>query len=319
MYRIKQLPEDFVVEEVISLPISDHGDYSYWELKKKKVNTLDAVRKIARGLKIQAKQVGFSGNKDRNAVTTQMISLYKVSQERVEHISLLDITLRPVGEGDQPIHLGMHSQNRFKTTVRNIEKGPVVPKKIPNLFGEQRFSENNVEVGRALVKRDFKRAAELADRDEVGEHLAEKPQDFVGALRRMQKPLLKLYLHSYQSHLWNETVKRLLGRNPESPHQSVPMAGFGLERTDDELYRIIDELMEEEGITQHDFVIREIPELSSEGMSRSLFMEVEDLEICPLEADELNLGKKKCVLRFTLPKGCYATVLIDFLFRESCQ
>ena len=65
------------------------------------------------------------------------------------------------------------------------------------------------------------------------------------------------------------------------------------------------------------FIIREIPELSAEGGERMLYMEVEELEMRELEPDELNPVKKKVLLSLKLPKGCYATVLIDFLFRGS--
>lgn len=50
-----------------------------------------------------------------------------------------------------------------------------------------------------------------------------------------------------------------------------------------------------------------------EGSSRKALVEVKDLEVNPLEKDELNPGKKKVVLKFFLTKGSYATMVIKKL------
>jgi tRNA pseudouridine13 synthase len=320
MYVIKQLPEDFVVEEIMAVESQESGDHSYWELKKTDISTYDAISRLARALRIKERQIAISGTKDRRAVTTQTISIFRTSKARCESARIRGIELRHIGYGDRPVHLGQHSANSFRIVVRNISKMPVVPKKIPNLFGEQRFSERNPDVGRALVKKDFKEAYGIISESHdygIQRHIDSHPNDYVGALKKLPKSLLRLYMHSYQSLLWNKTVERLLDRNPEAPQQPIPLIGFGLECHDETLAEIIEEIMEEEGLHQREFIIREIPELSAEGGDRKLYMDVEKLEMGELEPDELNKGMKKALLSFTLPKGCYATALIGFLFRES--
>ena len=34
---------------------------------------------------------------------------------------------------------------------------------------------------------------------------------------------------------------------------------------------------------------------------------------CKIKLDELNKGKKKCTLSFSLDKGCYATIVVKAL------
>ena len=79
---------------------------------------------------------------------------------------------------------------------------------------------------------------------------------------------------------------------------------------DEEIKEIILKLMPSEQITFTDFIIKPIPELSQEGELRKAFMEVKDLKIGKLEPDELNKGKNKITLSFSLGKGSYATMVI---------
>ncbi|MEK6905375.1 MAG: tRNA pseudouridine(13) synthase TruD, partial [Nanoarchaeota archaeon] len=57
-------------------------------------------------------------------------------------------------------------------------------------------------------------------------------------------------------------------------------------------------------------IIKQIPELTLEGELRNVFIEVKDLKIGKKAKDELNLGKFKVKISFTLSKGSYATMAI---------
>ena len=86
MYILKQIPEDFVVTEMSNVKILGQGKYLYLNLKKTNRNTLDCVREIAKQLNIREKDVGFAGSKDKNAVTSQLISIKNVSKEKIASI-----------------------------------------------------------------------------------------------------------------------------------------------------------------------------------------------------------------------------------------
>ena len=62
MAVVKAKPEDFVVEELFSIPgLSSNGRYSYAVLRKKEFNTISAVRIVSDKLGVSLKGVGFAG------------------------------------------------------------------------------------------------------------------------------------------------------------------------------------------------------------------------------------------------------------------
>ena len=72
-------------------------------------------------------------------------------------------------------------------------------------------------------------------------------------------------------------------------------------------------VMKKEDISERDFIIRQIPQLSMEGSKRKLFLKPHNFKSSQLEVDELNKGKNKIKIEFKLDKGCYATTLIKYL------
>src|SRR3989338_10637199 len=370
MYKIKQIPEDFIVREVNELKLDNNGNYSYFLLKKRNYNTLRAIKIISEKLRISKKNsknfsghkksqkdffvneksIGFAGNKDKNAVTEQLISI-KNGNKNIENIGFRDIELKFVGRGNEEVFIGSNKGNEFLITIRNLANKEIrtIENKLsnnkilmPNFFGPQRFSNNNAEIEKSIIKKDFKKAIKLileANSDYSGEikrHLEKKPNDFVVALKIMPSKLLKLYIHSYQSFLFNKTLEQYIkktintkkliknnhnigniGKNNKKAIDKnigkIPIIGFGTELKDDGISKITKKIIDEEKINFRDFIIRQIPELSQEGDERNAFIEVKDFKLLKQEKDELNKKKEKIIVKFSLPKGCYATVLIGFL------
>ena len=298
MYVIKHIPEDFIVEEVSTIKPKESGPFVYFKLWKKDVSTLDALHYIAHDLHIPAKDIACAGNKDKIAITEQVCSA-RTTKERIERLSYQKMKLTFLGYGDEPVHLGDLEGNKFKIVVRNIEKLPQISPKFRNLYGEQRFSTKNIEIGRYIVKREFEKAALLIAKlhtyDKIKPHLNQ--HDWVGALRCLPRKLLLLYVHAYQSYLWNKAAML-------SNDEILPIVGFGTEVKDE----ITKKILAEENLKPSDFIIRELPEISAEGSERAVWAEAKDLKICSLEEDE---EKKKVTLEFFLPKGSYATVFIN--------
>ena len=317
MFKIKQQPEDFIVREIASHELDDDGNYTYFILKKKNYNTMDAIQLLSKFLRVPLRYIGFAGSKDKNALTEQVCSVYRVSREKLERLRLKDIELIYVGKGKKPISLGDLQGNTFKIVVRNlpnfIKRRTIHSKKIPNYFGKQRFSKSNIDIGRYIVKRNFQKAVELINQKEVKFHLEDNPGDFTGAIRNIPLKLRKMYIHAYQSYIWNKTVEEYMKEKPIR-NEKIPIVGFGTELLRDKIGTIIKKILMVEEITQRDFIIKSIPEISSEGGQRDLFVTPENFLITEPEEDELNQGKYKLTVGFTLPKGSYATTLIDELF-----
>jgi len=323
MYTLKQIPEDFVVKEISNVQIENNGRFLYFKLKKTNRNTLDVVKQIAKQLKIKEKLIGFAGSKDKHAVTEQIISLFKVNKEKVLDVKIDNVELEFLGYGNKPISLGDLTGNYFEIIVRNLEDYSVNKTNfVENYFDEQRFSKNNAKIGKFMIKKEFSEALKLIDNQKCNEHLQSKPNDFIGALKKIPKRLLRMYINAYQSYLWNETVGEYLRKNSnkeiayslgkfvfveEKSDLDIPLVGFNEDIINNE---IINKLMEKEKITFSDFIIRQIPELSLEGELRKVFVEIKDLNVGKEEKDDLNDGKKKIKLTFSLLKGSYATMVV---------
>lgn len=318
MALLKHLPEDFIVEELSTVPELKPGPYHYLYLSKKTYPTIKACQVIADFLHLPLSAVGFAGNKDKQAVTKQLISI-KTTRDLtslLERFKTGDITLEYIGAGEEPVVMGHLHGNRFVIVVRQITEPPKALTRFINLFGDQRFSKNNTEIGKLLVKQQFKEALALIDNPIAHQYLEEHPANAVDALRQIPKQLLKIYVHAYQSMLFNKTATQFLDgkKSDDVKNQMVPLVGFGYECSNAELDAIIQKLLGEEGITERDFIIRPLPDISCEGGERALFADIHDLEIGPLEDDEFHSGAKKCTLKFWLDKGCYATEAVKQLF-----
>ncbi|MDP3733816.1 MAG: tRNA pseudouridine(13) synthase TruD [Nanoarchaeota archaeon] len=331
MYILKQQPEDFRVKEISAIPCQEKGEYLYLILIKKNHNTIDAIKKIAQRLHIPEKNIGFAGSKDKNAITEQICSIKHGSWEKVRKIRIPNINLQFFGYGTTPISLGDHTGNYFEIVARNLDAEKITNIKwIENYFDEQRFSERNVQIGRHLIKKEFKEAVLLIDDAIAHSHLVSHNNDYIGALQRMPLRLLRLYVNAYQSYLWNETLARYLSQKADllttvaysagelvfvaDPEKfldlEIPLLGFSDSKSQAEVEKIIHNVMKKENITHHDFIIKQIPELSLEGELRKAFVEVKNVTIGRKMNDELNPGKKKVKVSFLLPKGSYATMVM---------
>jgi tRNA pseudouridine13 synthase len=360
-YKIKQLPEDFIVKEESSVKLAGKGKYDIFKLKKREYTTEKAVQQVADSLHIDRKRIGYAGSKDSKAITEQSISIHNVNPGKVKNLNLKDIKLEFIGYSNEPISLGDLEGNSFEIVVRGISKKPKKIDRIINYFGEQRFSTNNAEIGKAIIKKDFKKAVDRLlesignDEKKVIEHLQKNKNDFVGALKEIPWKTLNMYIHAYQSKLWNETVEELVKGCPPSEdpkinsqlennkktkkfpapqstkaaafelearlptaasltNPKIPIIGFASEIQDKKVKAIVDKILQSEYVKPSDFVIRAIPDLSSAGNEREMFVEIKDLNIGELEDDELNNGKKKVKITFSLGKGSYATEVVNELF-----
>ncbi len=339
--KLKQKPSDFIVTELTSIKPESAGPYTYFILKKTNYTTIDALSRIAQALHIQSKSITFAGSKDKAAVTTQLCSVPRISKDRMEKLSLKDIEITFFGYGSKPISLGDLMGNQFRIVVRDLEKRDITPPtEVINYFDEQRFSASNLQVGRAIIKKDFKTAAQVIAQAQgdyniaVKNYLEKNKTDYVGALRTIQKKILTMFVNSYQSWMFNEMAAAYMKENINQseiksvPYSNgaflftkqaiqnikIPLMGFATV-LNPEIKTIAQDLLKKENITPRDFIVREIPDLSSEGDIRSLVIEVKDFTAA-FEDDDLNVGKKKAILEFSLPKGSYATIVIKSISAE---
>lgn len=347
MYTIKQTPDDFIVEEQISFLDKLEKDPTklksqiYYKLTKKNTTTLHALSRIASALFIEDRQIGFCGLKDKNATTSQYISLPnygpKTAPPRVTTLTINNCKLEFIGSHDSPLFLGNLSANKFTINVDDTKEYIInnSTKEMINYFGEQRFSQNNAQIGHLLVKKKFldavnlilSESAERADRttDVLKEYIAQKPNDAVGGLRRLNPQHIKLYMHALQSQIWNEVASQIVTQSAiahyvdeqllvaiptqqlreELKQIRIPLLGFDYEE-DDQIPQVKDAIkqaLKKHNLTLRDFIVKEFPELTKSGGIRELVTHVHNLEVS-------NLQENSATFTFTLEKGAYATIAL---------
>ena len=340
---LKSTPNDFIVEEINDLHLHETGSYSYYKLKKTNLETQSALQKIADIWKINPKYINIAGNKDKIAITTQFLSISKGPEKdiKTENCELIFL-----GKKNDRLSLGTLDGNKFAITVReitsderynfikNIQQKSDVIFQFVNYYDDQRFGieKNNHILGKLLVKKQFKEAAAMVCQREHYPYTEAKkwqekyPNDAIGILRTLPKKLLLMFVYSYQSWLWNETAKRYVAKNDvystanynlgelffptnKEENKQVPLIGFDMEHEDKKVQEIIVEIMREENISERDFLIKQMPEITASGGKRMLLSNCTDFTYKELDAETMEF-------RFTLGKGSYATMVIKRLFAE---
>ncbi len=170
--RLRQIPDDFIVEEISpeglivnrDLERLDRGEgrFSLAVLEKRSRDLIPLVSMLERRL---GAQIGYAGIKDRNAVTSQLISVGLPFGSWIPPEDIDGVSIRIIGPARWQVRPGDLLGNRFTLTIRALEAPPdgsaLDPGWVPNYFGHQRFGvtrPNTHRVGKLLLKGDFEGA-----------------------------------------------------------------------------------------------------------------------------------------------------------------
>ena len=318
--RIKDRPEDFVVEEIPLYDFSDQGNFAFLLLEKANLSTLDLVALIRKQLDLRDEEVGLAGWKDKRAITRQWVSVPrdKVTASRLGQLAEDGIQTVEQRHHSHKLRTGHLLGNRFSILLRHVDSEAenraqaviqqLQARGLPNFYGPQRFgaSGNNPEKGLALLLGQYR-------------------------LRSVRKR--KLLISSYSSLLFNITLKKrmeqdlftkllsgdiakkhdtggiFLVSDPEKEQPRAnrleisatgPIWGKKMKRAGDAAAALEEKILSSQGLTPD--VFRKQP-----GSRRSLRIALK----------EVNVWQEKEGLRleFFLPKGSYATVLLDEIMK----
>jgi tRNA pseudouridine13 synthase len=73
--EIKQEPEDFLVTEALGFELSGEGEHAWLYIEKRNLNTADILSQLTKRLGLHERDIGFSGMKDKHAITRQWFSV----------------------------------------------------------------------------------------------------------------------------------------------------------------------------------------------------------------------------------------------------
>jgi len=158
---IKVSPEDFVVEELPAYLPSGEGQHLYLWIEKRQLTTQDAVKLIAQATGVPERDIGYAGQKDRQALTRQWLSLATAKDAVV--IDDPRIKVLAASRHGNKLRLGHSKGNRFTLVVRGadanaLSRADAIIERLrttglPNFFGPQRFGRqrDNAVLGAALL------------------------------------------------------------------------------------------------------------------------------------------------------------------------
>lgn len=320
--KIKSEPEDFVVEEISKVKPKKEGEYVYFQIKKKNWTTQRAIQQIARKLRVSKKRIGFAGNKDKFAITTQTCSAWKVEPETLENVRLKDIEIKVLGKGDERITLGYLDGNRFKIRIidvsvqelLNFEKNftDITKNGFLNLFGEQRFGSagNSGKIGKAIVNGNLEEATKRFLTEHGNNERAQEFGDFAAKNWGKWKGIIKKcpdFLGLEKAVLnWLITHPTDFGgalRNIPKPTRRIFISAYQSEIWNKQL---LSAKKVPKKITIDPIKIKRMPELEMLGTERETIIKPKKFSY--------KAGKYEVVVEFELPKGVYATELIRQLF-----
>jgi len=163
MPRIRVEPEDFEVEELPLYEPSGDGPHLYLLVEKRLRNTADVVRDLAAALDLPRRSVGYAGRKDRRAVTRQWLSVPERVAERLDDLGIEGARILDVTRHREQLRVGQLLGNRFRLVVREVGESEgrraagvlerLAERGMPNRFGQQRFGRDgrNADRGREIL------------------------------------------------------------------------------------------------------------------------------------------------------------------------
>ena len=171
LFQFKTKPEDFIVKEELWFKPSGKWDVFFVRFQKKEINTMDIVQHLCYWMKLERKELGIAGLKDKNWITEQRISIYKKVLNRIwgeqKFLEVLwqKATILETAWHNEPLAVWKNAGNYFKIRLEaKKEVTPEIKEKIesniqkilknwfPNCFGKQRFGKGY---------RNFYRAKEI--------------------------------------------------------------------------------------------------------------------------------------------------------------
>jgi tRNA pseudouridine13 synthase len=322
--------ERFVVEEIAAYPPSGEGEHTYLWIEKRGLTTLEAVRLLASALGVEGRDLGYAGQKDRHATTRQWISVPRVDPERARLIDDPHLRVLAAARHGNKLRIGHLQGNRFEAVVtgpRDDDARAQITERLQqaatrglaNRFGGQRFGAggDNAAIGLALLR------GQRRDRDH----------------RRR-----KLMLSAAQSAVFNRCLVLRGAAGGESLLQvrlgdvlqktgsggqfvcsdpavdqarvdagelvpTGPMPGGRvMEPPEGTPARALeDQALADVGATRDEFARagRDLP-----GARRPVIVRVQPGEPAVSEEPSPVAGQMALRLRFALPAGCYATVVV---------
>jgi tRNA pseudouridine13 synthase len=163
--------------------------------------------------------------------------------------------------------------------------------------------------------------------------LLEKPKGFLNAIHEYPVEEISMAFSAYQSYLWNKMLAKILEKfcdfklpikewlypsyhvlNKEQFYVleklSIPVPGIKPGFPTEDVERVYEEVLNEEGLYQARFNVRKYRKVIMKSFMRDAIVIPKDVKVLGFSGDEIYRGKKAFTFEFILPRGSFATVLL---------
>ncbi len=346
-FDFAQTIERFFVEEIPLFNFANKGSNLILKIKKSDMSTFKLITVIAKATKLEQRDIGYAGLKDKNATTIQYISIPKqYEKDVVKNLTTEKIEILEKFYSKFPIKVGQLKGNNFSIVLHQVSKEAkiaieevaqeMIKKGIPNYYGYQRFGED----ARSYLQ---------------GQEIAHSGKKLKGAKE-------KLLVSAYQSYLYNQwlssrvNISKVVTKN--RPEDAAALLAYPIElikvlTKQKQFFKLfIGDDMQEYPFGKSYF-LQDFDKASKEFMAhkssptgllvgskvkramadaRHLEEEFDDDELYALKGDRRyawifpeNLKliyreeKKELIIEFFLPKGAYATTFLEEIGKFSLK
>ena len=329
-YKVKN--EDFQVKEVLNFEPDGEGDHLFLYIEKNGLTTQDVQKQLMHFFNLAAKDVSYSGMKDKQALTRQWFSVKQVNRDvpgargaklarDTSELNSNQLTVQRTLKNKRKLRRGSHRANQFSIRLRDLSDKPdalierlnrIGSDGVPNYFGEQRFGRNGDNVSKA--KQFFDGTLIIKGRYQRGIYIsAARAYIFNQVLsRRVETRTWNTYISgdlmsldgtsaSFKPDEWDQVLAERLDK--KDIHPSGPLWGSGKVLSKD-----LCAALEMEVINAEEKLKSGLEQIGLEHERRALRSMPRNLQYS-IEDDSTIL------IQFSLSKGVYATSLLRELVK----
>lgn len=330
---------DFTVEEIPLYNFTGEGEHLILKVRKKNLTTWEMLDIISNHLGIKRRDIGYAGLKDKNALTIQYISLIAKDSSKIDNFTHDKIKILEIKRHNNKIRVGHLKGNRFHIRLKKvlgIQKDKIdsvfkwiKDNGIPNYFGHQRFGTdgNNWEDGKKIIEGNLK----VRDR-KIRDFLISSYQSYLFNIWLSKRVEISLLLEKFSE----KETEQVLGldsgmlKGTKIQEQFFKLIEgdlmmhypygrvFFVENLVTEASRFISTDISPTGLLAGDKVKRSVnkawniekdfdKKTKQSGARRYAWIQVSNIEKTYIEE------KAHYEISFILPKGSYATTVLDIL------
>jgi len=310
-FKFYQNIHDFIVTEE-PIKFTNRGNFIILKIEKERLGTWDLIDSVARNLNIYDNEIGYAGLKDKNATTTQYISIPRKYAKDIKKFKHPKIKILETYLHSTKLNIGDLLGNSFEINLHEVEACDVgiIEKRLrelgkvgmPNFFGYQRFGKD------------------------VNENLEKANKIIYGDLKIRDRKLEKMLISIYQSNLFNKWLAKRVEISDDKfklldgdvMHSLIDGKFFTPNKINEkimmdfkdanivptgllcgrEVYRARGKAQEIEGEFDDTYI-------QEKGLRRDGIIFPKDIFV------NYDVENKKCKLKFRLPKASYATVVVE--------